>query len=451
MNPPPTLPEVLARLDRSTNHEVSARSGIAAGRVAGLSLDSMRELCRMLGDPQDAVPGIHITGTNGKGSVAAMVSSLLVAAGLTVGTYTSPHIERVNERIRRNGEDIGDGDLAEVLGAVLDIAALVDVAPSWFESLTAAAFRWFSEASVDVSVVEVGLLGRYDATNVMDGDVAVITNIGADHTDGAPGWELAVASEKAGIVTPGRDVVVGPLPAELLEVVSAEGPARVIAVGRDVEVLDTQIALGGRSVSISTPWARHDDLFVPLHGRHQAANVALSVAVVESFFDRPLSSDVLEAGLDAVVLPGRCEVVGHDPLVILDGAHNRDAARALATTIGEEFTTVGSRILVVGMLAGRDPRDVLGPLSEIGLDAVVLTTPPSPRAADPADLLAAARDLGISATVVADPWSAVERALAHAAEEDLVVVAGSFYLVGPAKAVLAAGDRRDSRSGAGGP
>ncbi|MCC6226697.1 MAG: bifunctional folylpolyglutamate synthase/dihydrofolate synthase [Microthrixaceae bacterium] len=430
------LPEVLARLDRHTNFETLANSGVAAGRVAGLSLDPMRRLCTLLGDPQDSVPAIHITGTNGKGSVAAMVSALVAAGGLTPGTYTSPHLERINERIRRNGEEIAEADLAEVLGGVLDVVELMDAPATWFEVVTAAAFRWFSEAAIDVSVVEVGLLGRYDATNVLDADVSVITNIGPDHTDGAPGWELAVASEKAGIVTPGRDVVVGALMPELYSVVEAEGPSRILALGRDLQVLDTEVAVGGRTVSVDTPWGRHDNLYIPLHGRHQAGNAALAIGATEAFLDRELSPEVIESGLSQVSLPGRCEVVGHDPLVVLDGAHNRDAATALATTLVEEFTTLGSRLLVVGMLAGRDPRDVLGPLAEVGFDVVIVTAPPSPRSLDPSVLVAAASDLGLATQVVADPWAAVERALAHAAEEDLVVVAGSFYLVGPARSAI---------------
>jgi dihydrofolate synthase/folylpolyglutamate synthase len=430
------LPEVLARLDRHTNYETTSASRIAAGRTAGLSLATMQELCGLLGDPQDAVPAIHVTGTNGKGSVAAMTSALVQANGLRVGTYTSPHLERVNERNRRDGEEIGDEDLAEVLGSVLDVADLMESATSWFELVTAAAFRWFSEASVDVAVVEVGLLGRYDATNVVESDVAVITNIGPDHTDGAPGWEAAVTAEKAGIVTPGHEVVIGPLAPDLREIVELEAPSRVVALGSDVQVLDSTIALGGRLVSVATPWGRHDEIYVPVHGRHQAANVALALGTAETFFDRELAPEVVEAAFAELRLPGRCEVVGHDPLVVLDGAHNRDAARALADTLTEEFTPLGSRLLVVGMLAGRDPRDVVEPLAEVGFDSVIVCAPPSPRALDPAVLAAAVREAGLYADVVPDAWAAVERALGHAAEEDLVVVAGSFYLVGPAKSVL---------------
>jgi dihydrofolate synthase/folylpolyglutamate synthase len=435
--PPPRLAEVLARLDRHVDHERQQGSGIAAGRVAGLSLEPMRLLCHVLGDPQDAVPALHITGTNGKGSVTAMLSSLLVASGLRAGTYTSPHLAVINERFGRGGQPISDDELAEVLTGVLDAATLIEPPPSWFELVTAAAFRWFSEAAVDVAVVEVGLLGRYDATNVVTADVAVITSIGKDHTDGAPGWERAVTSEKAGIITPGRPVIVGPLPEELLAIVEAEGPGEVLMVGRELRVESAAVAVGGSVAQISTPRGTYDELYVPLHGRHQLDNAAIAIGTLEAFLDRRIDDEVVRAGLGSVAIPGRVEVIAREPLVILDGAHNREAAEALAQTLPESFTTLGSRILVLGMLEGRDPAEVLGPLAGVPFDLVVATTPPSPRAQSPGAIAAAAQALGMAVEVIADPWTALERAYRIAAEDDLVVVAGSFYLLDPARTVRA--------------
>lgn len=434
---PLRLPEVLARLDRHVDHERQQGSGIAAGRVAGLSLEPMRRLCHVLGDPQDAVPALHVTGTNGKGSVVAMLSSLLVASGLRAGAYTSPHQHVINERFRRDGEPIGDDDLAEVLTGVLDAAELLHPSPSWFELVTAAAFRWFSESAVDVAVVEVGLLGRYDATNVVTAEVAVLTSIGKDHTDGAPGWERAVTSEKAGIITPGRPVVVGPLPEDLVAIVEAEGPSEVLMVGRELQVTAAELAVGGSLVSITTPQGAYEDLYLPLHGRHQVDNAAIALGTLEAFLGRQLDHEVVRVGLGSVVSPGRVEVLSREPLVILDGAHNREAATALAETIGREFTTVGSRLLVLGMLEGRDPAEVVGPLADLDVDLVIATTPPSPRAQSAEVVAAAARAIGVPVEVIADPWTALERAFGVAGEEDLVVVAGSFYLLDPARAVRA--------------
>ncbi|HMX65790.1 MAG TPA: hypothetical protein PKX25_09470, partial [Microthrixaceae bacterium] len=200
--------ESLAWLDSHLDHE-SSSAGIAAGQVDGLDLTAMSELMALLGDPQLDVPTIHVTGTNGKGSVTAMIVGLLQAHGLSVGSATSPHLERINERLRRDGEPIDDQTLSEVLDGIRSVEPLLSVRPSWFELVTAASLRWFAEAPVGVAVVEVGLLGRYDATNVVRSQVAVVTGVGGDHTDFAPGWELAVAGEKAGIIEPDAPAVLG--------------------------------------------------------------------------------------------------------------------------------------------------------------------------------------------------------------------------------------------------
>jgi dihydrofolate synthase/folylpolyglutamate synthase len=434
------LGATIARLDRTINHEAMASSGIAAGRVAGLSLEPMERLVGLLGDPHLAAPVIHITGTNGKGTVATMITELLAASGLSVGTYMSPHVDRINERMSRNGEPISDEELAETLDAVMDVAELLDDAPSWFETVTAAAFRWFAEVAVDVMVVEVGLLGRYDATNVVESAVAVITNVGGDHTDFAPGWEQAVASEKAGIIKSESMVVVGPVTDEVRAVIEAEaGRSRVAALDREMSIEGDSLAMGGHVVSFTTPWGRHDSVFVPLHGAAQAANAVVATAAVEAFFDRVLSDDVCELGLASVSLPGRCEVVLHQPLVILDGAHNRDAAAHLVDTLSTEFAPAGSRLLVLGTLSGRSPDDLLDALAPYGWDAVVVTTPPGERALPASDLArAVSRQWHVEPDVVDDPAEAMRRVLLVAGEDDMVVAAGSFYLVTPVRdAVLA--------------
>ncbi len=431
-----TLAETLARLDRFTNHEVVSSSGIAAGAVAGLSLQNMEQLCALLGDPQDATPTIHVTGTNGKGSVCAMISELLTATGLSVGMYTSPHLSTVNERLRRDGQPISDDDLAEALDGVLAVVDLLDERPTWFEIMTAAAFRWFSEAPVDVAVVEVGLLGRYDATNVVTAEVAVITNIGPDHTDFSEGWEAKIANEKAGIVVANKDVVVGQLTSTLLAAVAKESPSRVLALGRDIEITDTQLAYEARSVSFSTPYGTHDDVTIPVHGALQGVNFALATTAVEAFFDRLLDDAVVEHAAGSVVLPCRIEVLARQPLVILDGAHNPDAAARLAEAIDEEFSPLGSRVLILGMLEGRDPSPFLEALAPARFDVLVTTTPETPRALASARLAHAAQDAGWVVSDIADPMAAVERVLAEAGEEDMIVIAGSFYLVGPARALL---------------
>lgn len=427
--------EALAWLDARLDHETST-PGIAAGRIEGLSLASMRELMALLGDPQDAVPAIHITGTNGKGSVAAMITSLLRAHGLSVGTYTSPHLERLNERLSRDGVPIGDEDLAEVLSGVAAVEPLCQVQPSWFEVMTAAAFRWFAEAPVDVAVVEVGLLGRYDATNVVDARVAVITSIGGDHTDFAPGWEVAVASEKAGIIGSDSVAVLGRIAPALVAVFEAEGPAELVRLGVDVEVEADQVAVGGHLVDLQGRHATYREVFLPLRGAHQVDNAMVAVAAVEAFFDRALPEDVVREGLAAASVPGRFEVVGHHPLVVLDGAHNPDALGGLAATLDAEFSPVGSRVVVLGQLAGRDPDAAAAAIAQLRPDLVLCTSLDGDRGVSAEVLAAACSRVGLAHESISDPQAAVARALSLVAEEDTVVVTGSFRLLAPARRAL---------------
>jgi dihydrofolate synthase/folylpolyglutamate synthase len=427
--------EALAWLDGRLDHEASS-SGIAAGRIEGLSLASMRELMALLGDPQLDVPVIHITGTNGKGTVAAMVTALLVSHGLSVGTYTSPHLERLNERISRDGRPIGDEDLAEVLSGIAAVEALLEVQPSWFEVMTAAAFRWFAEAPVDVAVIEVGLLGRYDATNVAEAQVAVVTSIGGDHTDFAPGWEVAVASEKAGIIGADSTAVLGDVAPELVPVFRAEGPAELVLLGTDVVVESDQLALGGHLVDVRGRRGIYTEVFVPLHGRHQLDNAAVALAAVEAFFDRALPDDAVREAFAGLELPGRFEVVRHHPLVVLDGAHNPDALAQVARTLEDEFAPVGSRLVVLGQLAGRDPDAAVAAIAGMRPDLVICTSLEGERGVSGQVLAGACARAGLTHEVIADPQAAVARALAVAAEEDTVVVTGSFRLLAPARRAL---------------
>jgi dihydrofolate synthase/folylpolyglutamate synthase len=428
--------EALKWHDSRLDHE-TATAAIAAGRIAGLSLAGMNDLMSLLGDPQHDVPVIHITGTNGKGTVAAMVTALLQAHGLSVGTYTSPHLRKVNERISRNGLAISDLDLAEVLTGIAAVEPLLQVQPSWFEVITAAAFRYFAEAPVDVAVIEVGLLGRLDATNVADASVAVVTSIQGDHTDFAVGWELAVAGEKAGIIKAQSIAVIGEVGPELAEVFVAEGPAALVQLGVDFGPVNDQVAIGGHLVDLQGVYERYEQVFLPVHGAHQVANASIATAAVESFFGAALNGDVLAEGFAAVALPGRFEVIHHGPLVVIDGAHNADALRASARTLEEEFAPAGTRIIVLGLLAGRDPDRSVAAISELRPDLIVCCSLEGSRGVEASVLGAACARRGIPSETVTDPASAVARALALAAEEDVVLITGSFRMFDPAKSVLA--------------
>ncbi len=405
-----------------------------AGQVDGLKLDNMRELCHVLGDPQHDQPAIHVTGTNGKGSVARMVTALLGAHDLPVGTYLSPHLERINERISRNGEPIDDDALGRVLSDLAGLEQLLEHRPSYFELLTAAAFRWFSEEAVAAAVVEVGLLGRWDATNVLDGRVAVLTNVGHDHTDGGEGWRRRIAEEKAGIVKPGATFVLGETDPELRGVFDAVPAAETWRRDVDFGCVANRLAVGGRVLDLRTPGADYDDVFLALHGPHQGDNAAVALAATEAFLGRPLDADLVAEAFASVRNPGRFEVVSREPLLVLDGAHNPDGAVAAAATLDEGFAVAGERRLVLGMLAGRDPVELLQVLGVAEAAQVVCCTPDSPRALPAADLAAVVAEHGGRAQVVPDVGDALRTALDAADADDVVLVTGSLYTVGAARA-----------------
>lgn len=430
----------LAYLDRHTNLEGNRAGRFSdaapapvmpeAGQTAHLSLEPMEELLGALGDPHRAYRVIHLTGTNGKGSTARFITSLISATDLSVGLYTSPNIERINERLVWGAEPISDEDFGRVVGLLASIEPLLDVAPSRFELLTAAAFVWFAELAVDVAVVEVGLLGRFDATNVVDADVAVITNIGKDHTSGGPGWQAAVATEKAGIIKPDSHLVLGTPMDDLAGIFQAEGPADTWTAGTDFRLEANQLAVGGRLLDLVTPGGSYEELFLPFHGRHQGENLAAAIAAVEAFFGRPTDRELIEFALATVELPARFEIVAREPTIILDGAHNPDGARAISETLNETFARLGSWVLVVAMLGGKDPSEMLEAFGAADFDAVICCEPDWSRAIPAAEIAAAAEGLGLSAEVVTKPVDAFHRALAVTSTEDLVLVSGTHYIVG---------------------
>lgn len=388
-----------------------------------------------MGDPQHAAPLIHVTGTNGKGSTAQMISRLLVASGLTVGTYTSPHLETVNERMMRNLEPITDEEFAEQISAIADLEPVVGLRPSYFEIMTAAAYRWFADVAVDVMVVEVGLLGRWDATNVADATVAVITNIGMDHTEFAGPTLEHIAREKAGIIKPQSAVIVGETRPELVAIFRDEGGTTSLVRGDDFAATSNSLAVGGRLLDLRTPTTIYPDVYVPLHGAHQGRNAAVALTAVETFFAAPLPEDVVAEGFAEVTMPGRFEVLGRQPLTIVDGAHNPAGADSCAQVFFDDFAPDGRRLLVVATL--RDPMEMLEALRADEFDMVFACTAPSPRGVKGADVAQAARTLGCDDVVVFDTVEqACRRVMEYADGDDAVLVTGSLYTAGAARPVL---------------
>jgi dihydrofolate synthase / folylpolyglutamate synthase len=431
----PERDAMVAWLDDHTDYELSMPT-----RVGAPTLDRIRAWCRLLGDPERSCPVVHITGTNGKGSTAKILTELLMADGLSVGTYTSPNLSRVNERLARNGEPIDDHELAEVLGALAILEPLIPERTTRFELLTAAAFRWFADSPVDVAVIEVGLGGRWDATNVVEPDVAVITNVSYDHVEILGPTLVDIASEKAGIIKPGCRVVVGETAPGLLEVFTAaadeHGAAETWVRGAEFDCVASQVAVGGRLLDLRTPGARYPEVFLSLHGAHQGDNAACALAAAEAFFGAPLAPEVVEAALGSVRVPGRMEIVGRAPVIVLDGAHNVAGAQALARALVAELAPADDTVVLIGMLQGRDPSAMLEALGPAGVRTVVACTAPSPRALPAASIAEAARALGFQALAADTVVDGLTLARARLSPTGTLIVTGSLYVVADARAVL---------------
>jgi len=423
----------LDHLDTLINYESRPR----AGRVHGLSLQSMQALASAMGDPQHRYRVIHVTGTNGKGSTVRVTARLLQEMGLRVGAYTSPHLVAPTERVSVDSEPMDPEAFGAAIGDVARFTDHMQMRATWFETVTAAALQHFADVAVDVAVVEVGMLGRFDATNVVDAEVAVITNVGRDHTDGAGDWRLAVAREKAGIVKPGSTIVCGETDPRLRDVFRAEPHAVMLERGPDFGIDRERLAIGGWVADFFTPYGRHPESLTALHGRHQLDNASLAVATAEAFFEARLSDEVVDEALAGVRVPGRFEIVGREPLVVLDGAHNPDGARAAAATLNDDFAPSGRRFLVVGMQSGRDIAGVLQGLEADRAERVVCCTAPTARGIPAPEIAAAAAALGVDSEAVADVGAALDRALDLADAADAVTVTGSFTVIGAAKTALA--------------
>ncbi|HVL99707.1 MAG TPA: Mur ligase family protein [Egibacteraceae bacterium] len=414
-------------------------------------LDRMRTLVELLGRPDQTFPAIQLTGTNGKTSTAAMVTCLLGALGLAAGTFTSPHLQDVRERIRVGGEPISREAFTEGLDYLGPFLAEVDVRHhdrvTFFEVLTALALVHFADRPVDVGVFEVGMGGRWDATNLVRGEVAVLTGVGVDHAELGPD-PASVAREKVGIIKDGAVVVAArqePAVSEIIVDAAERAGGRLVVAGRDFDVASRELAVGGQLLTLRGVTGDVEDVYLPLHGVHQALNAACALAAVEGFlgFAGNLDPAVIREGFAAVRSPGRLEVVRrpHASTVVLDGAHNPLGAQALASALEDEFA-FRHRVLVLGVLGDKDVEGIVDALLEVA-EHVVVTEPPSTRAA-PADrlekLIRRASRAGTrrapTVEVAPDVASAVELASGLAAQEDAVVVTGSLYTVGAARAAL---------------
>jgi dihydrofolate synthase/folylpolyglutamate synthase len=431
--------EARAWLDAHSNLE--RKVGVPAGSRRRLSpepLSRMESLVELLGSPQLQYPAIHITGTNGKTTVARITTGLLVAAGLSVGTDTSPYLERFNERISWNGEPIPDEELDRILVEIAEIEPLLGDRPSYFEIVNSVALEWFADVAVDVAVIEVGLGGAWDSTNVVDGQVAVVTNVQLDHTEYLGPTRRDIATEKAGIVKPGSTLVLGETDPDLVPIFTAREQERLLLRDLDFGLRANALAVGGRLVDLFTPYGEYEDVFLPLHGAHQGDNAAAALAAAESFLGRGLGRDLVVEAFASVESPGRLEVVATHPLVVIDGTKNIAGAHAVRDALAEEFPRT-DRTWVVGVLRQKDAREMLDALGVAPTDRVIACRPEIPRARDPEEVADAARELGVPAErvqVVARVADAVHVAVDTIHADGQVVVAGSLYVAGPARTAL---------------
>jgi len=419
------------------------------------SLDRVHDALDLLGSPHRAYPVIQVAGTNGKTSTARVIEQLLRETGLRTGRFTSPHLSDVRERIAIDGEPISPEAFVSVWHEVESVITLADERSraaggphlSFFEVFTVMAYAAFADAPIDVAVVETGMGGRWDATNVVDGSIAVLTSISRDHEQWLGATLTDIAREKAGIIAEGATVITAEQREEVAAVIAeaaTERRARLLSEGTDMGVVDRQIGVGGQMLALRTPAATYTDVFLPLHGAHQAHNALLGLTAVESFFGGgSLDGGVVEHGMAAVSSPGRLEVVRTSPTIIVDGAHNPASIDALRDALEEAFD-LRRLVGVVGVMADKEAEAVLAGLEPF-LAEIVVTTAATERAMPAADLAEIAFDVFDEGRVhVAERLDeaidvAVTRAEAANEPGAGVVVTGSILLVAEARILLGRG------------
>ena len=413
------------------------------------TLERISALVDMLGSPQLTYPTIHIGGTNGKTTTSRMIDSLLFEMGLRTGRFTSPHLESYLERICINGQPI---DAKEMIFSFNDISPYLELMDtkfdnpiSFFEAITALAFAAFAEHPVDVGVIEVGMGGQWDATNVVDADVSVIMPIGLDHMEYLGNTIAEIATTKAGIIKEQGFVVLAQQePEAAVELLrrAAEVGADVAREGLEYSIDSRAIAVGGQLISITGLRGHYDDIFLPLHGKHQASNAAAALIAVEAFFgEQDLDIDAVRAGFANVTSPGRCEIIHRDPTIILDAAHNPHGAKAIAETIQSEFT-FDDVTGIVALMADKDALGILQALEPI-MNQIIVTTNSAARSMAVGDLEALATQVFGADRVFSQPTlaDAIDKAIKDSvrplSEESLaILITGSVVTVGEARTAV---------------
>jgi len=404
-------------------------------------LENVRRLLGEIGNPQDSFRSIHVTGTNGKGSTAAMAASILAAADHKVGMFTSPHLSSFTERIVVDGRQIGRQD---VVGIVEEIKPLVDQISlgsrgplTFFELATSIAMKYFADNQVDIAVLEAGMGGRLDATNVVHAPVYVITNVSLEHTESLGKTVLEIAKEKAGIIKRDGTLITATEDDSLFtlfERICKEHHSKIFRVGKDITFRRLSSSLEGQSFQLNGLTSRFDDLHVPLLGYHQLLNAACAVGAVEalSFYDVAISADAIDAGLREVEWPGRLEIVQRDPLVVLDCAKDPEAARALKETMLNDFV-YDRLIVVVSVSSSKNIPEMIAQLAQIADRFIITCHKVMGRAAAPSEIAKEVERHHKPYEILVDTRSAIQRALQLVSQDDMVCIAGSVFLVGEAR------------------
>jgi dihydrofolate synthase / folylpolyglutamate synthase len=408
-----------------------------------LDLERIGRLCELSGHPERTFPSVLVGGSAGKGSTCAILTSILRAAGLRTGTAPKPHLITFRERVQVDGQLISEAEFAAAMAEVMPLVERVEAEmgpPTVFEAMTLLAFLHFARCRVDRAVVEVGLGGRFDATNVLTPDLSIITMIGLDHTDRLGNTVEEIAFEKAGIIKPGTRLVTGAQGAalEVIEAAAAERGCEVRRLGRDIELLNIRVSAERTAFDLRTPPGELRDLSLPLLGEHQARNAALAVAAAQWLCDyHPQVDDgAIRAGLESASIEGRLQVVRERPLVLLDAAHSPDRADALADTVTRLYLAPGRRvILVIGSSGGHDFESVVRRLAALA-DEVIATRSDHPASRPAAEVAAAAAGNEAAVRLAETVADAVADALRTAAPDDLVLVTGSMFVAGEALQAL---------------
>ena len=403
------------------------------GRTPGLT--RITELLRRLGDPHKSLKFVHITGTNGKGSTAAMVASVLARAGLKTGLYTSPHLWRFHERFQVNGQPIPDQDLGRIGERVIKAGREMEDTATEFDLMTALGMLYFQEAGCDLVVLEVGLGGRLDATNVIPSpEVAVITNIGLEHTQELGNTRALIAAEKSGIIKPGCSAVLYHQSREVEEVV--ERACREAGVTLTVTAPDTlEILSSGREGQVFR-YRGEGPFCIGLLGDYQAFNATVAIDIVKALRARgwTIPDEALKRGLDRAVWPARMELVRRDPDVILDGGHNPQCMEALSQSLRQLYPDRKIWFLT-GVLADKDYGAMFEQIIPLAKGFVTIT-PDSPRAMTAQDLAAYMEEKGQRAVPCDSTRQGVETVLELASPEDVVCICGSLYMIGEVRHIL---------------